>query len=148
MNHRIAIINGPNLNLLGRREQGIYGKESLSDLQLNLTLKWTSDELELMFFQSNHEGELIDYVQGLSGVSALVINPGGYTHTSVSLRDALLAINLPFVEVHISNVHAREAFRRLSYFSDIAHATICGCGIKGYDFAIEFMVDCLKSTID
>ena len=148
MNHRIAIINGPNLNLLGKREQSIYGTASLFTLQQNLLTRWGSSDLELVFFQSNHEGELIDFVQKLDGVSALVINPGGYTHTSVSLRDTLLAVEIPFVEVHISNVHAREAFRRLSYFSDIALATICGCGIKGYDFAVELLVDWLNSSIE
>ena len=148
MKNRIAIINGPNLNLLGQREQGIYGNVSLPDLQQHLLEKWSTDSLEFEFFQSNHEGQLIDYIQGLKGVSGLVINPGGYTHTSVSIRDSLLAVAIPFVEVHISNVHAREPFRRISYFSDIALATICGFGVKGYDFAIEFMLDCLNSTID
>ena len=148
MKHRIAIINGPNLNLIGQREQAIYGNVSLSALQQHLLENWSSESLALEFFQSNHEGQLIDYIQGLSGVSGLVVNPGGYTHTSISIRDALLAVELPFVEVHISNVHAREPFRRLSYFSDIAQATICGFGLKGYEFAIEFMVDCLNSTID
>ncbi|MEQ8819866.1 MAG: type II 3-dehydroquinate dehydratase [Sumerlaeia bacterium] len=134
----IAILNGPNLNLLGTREPERYGRETLSDIERHL--RWMADEVnvELTFFQSNHEGLLIDTIHELrERVDAIIINPGGLTHTSVALRDALLAVDKPIYEVHISNIHAREEFRHHSYISDIAVGVICGLGTRGYEYALR-----------
>ncbi len=135
----IAVIHGPNLNLLGRREPTVYGRQSLQDI--NESIKHEADSLSLAvrFFQSNAEHELVDYVQScVDDVDAVIINPAALTHTSVALRDALLAVELPFIEVHLSNVAAREAFRRRSYFADKAVATISGLGPEGYLAALRF----------
>jgi len=134
----IAVINGPNLNLLGTREPEVYGRETLQDIEGRL--RGVAGELgqELDFFQSNHEGAIIDHVQGLKGrADFIVINPGGLTHTSVALRDALSAVAIPFYEVHLSNVHAREPFRRHSYLSDLAVGVIAGLGPMGYEVALR-----------
>jgi 3-dehydroquinate dehydratase-2 len=135
---KVLVLNGPNLNLLGRREPDVYGATTLQDLENGLIAKAPAG-MSLEFYQSNHEGEIIDRIHQLMDepVDGIVINPGAWTHTSVAIRDALSAVNVPFVEVHISNVHAREAFRHHSYFSDIALAVIAGCGIQGYTFALE-----------
>lgn len=136
---KILVINGPNLNLLGRREPSVYGATSLEEIESALRRKALSIGVEVDFFQSNHEGELIDRIQKAPsmGFGAFIINPGGYTHTSVALRDALLAVNLPFVEVHLSKAASREPFRQVNYFSDIAAGTISGMGPLGYEIALE-----------
>jgi len=136
----ILVLHGPNLNLLGTREPGIYGADTLDSI--NARLSWRASEagLSLDTFQSNHEGALVDRVQaaGRDGTRFILINPGAFTHTSVALRDALLGVAIPFVEIHLSNVHAREDFRRHSYFSDVAIGVICGLGAQGYELALDF----------
>ncbi|MFT6072945.1 MAG: 3-dehydroquinate dehydratase-2 [Alphaproteobacteria bacterium] len=143
MQHKILIINGPNLNLLGKREPTIYGNASLRDLEDSLIKKFNTNNVTLDFFQSNHEGALIDCIHNAptENYTAIIINAGAYTHTSVALHDALAGVALPFVEIHISNVYAREAFRHHSYLSPIANAVICGMGFKGYEFAIHYCLD-------
>jgi 3-dehydroquinate dehydratase-2 len=128
------------LNLLGTREPGIYGKERLVDINERLMAIGKARGAIVECFQSNHEGELIDLVHraGTGQVASIIINPGGLTHTSVALRDALGAVNIPFLEVHLSNIHAREPFRHHSYFSDLAIGTICGLGALGYELALQF----------
>lgn len=136
----IAIVHGPNLNLLGSREPAVYGHETLSDI--NQSLQSLGDELGLTIscFQSNAEHELIDTLHGLRGqAQGLVLNPAAFTHTSVALRDAVAAIDLPFVEVHLSNVYRREPFRHHSYFSDLASAVISGLGSEGYRAAMRYL---------
>jgi len=135
---RILVIHGPNLNLLGRREPAVYGTQTLADI--DSALEATAKELgvEIDAFQSNHEGELIDRIQEAMGTaSGILINPGGLTHTSVALRDALVATELPVVEVHLSNVYAREDFRQKSFVSEIAVGVISGLGADGYCFGLE-----------
>ena len=135
----LLVLHGPNLNLLGSREPQIYGRETLQDINNRLLAKASESGVELRCFQSNSEAELIDCVHnaGAEGVQFIVINPAGFTHTSVALRDALAGVGIPFIEVHLSNVHAREAFRHHSYFSDKAVGVICGLGSQGYDFALD-----------
>jgi 3-dehydroquinate dehydratase-2 len=138
-NHRkVLVLHGPNLNLLGTREPHIYGGERLQDVDGKLVNQAAVAGIELETFQSNSESELIDRVHNarLTGVDFIIINPGAFTHTSVALRDALAAVRIPFIEVHLSNVHAREPFRHKSYFSDLAVGTICGLGSKGYEYAL------------
>lgn len=136
---RILVLHGPNLNLLGTREPAIYGSQTLADVHGAMFARARAANVLLESFQSNHEGELIDQVQAArdQGVGFIIINPGGYTHTSVALRDALAAVAIPFIEVHLSNVHAREPFRHRSYFSDIAVGVIAGLGAQGYLLALE-----------
>lgn len=140
MAKKLLLLNGPNLNLLGTREPAVYGATTLADIEQAARAQAASAGASLDCFQSNHEGALIDRIHAARGedVDAIVINPGGLTHTSVALRDALAAVAIPFVEVHISNVHAREAFRHHSYLSAIAQGVICGLGPDGYRFAIDF----------
>ncbi|GLB69377.1 type II 3-dehydroquinate dehydratase [Arthrobacter mangrovi] len=139
---KLLILNGPNLNLLGTREPHIYGADTLADVEKLAADAAEARGLTVECFQSNHEGALIDAVHAARGTAAgIVINPGGYTHTSVALRDALSGVDLPVVEVHISNVHRREEFRHHSYISGIAEAVIAGAGISGYRFAIELLAD-------
>ncbi len=137
---KILVVHGPNLNLLGTREPGIYGHETLEDIDRRLAQLAHDYQVELEAFQSNHEGALIERVHAAKkqGFAFIVINPGGLTHTSISLRDALAAVRIPFIEVHLSNIHAREPFRKTSYFSDIAVGTICGLGSRGYDLALQY----------
>lgn len=144
---RILVLHGPNLNLLGRREPGIYGLTTLSDIHEAMESRAKADGVLLESFQSNHEGELVDRVQAAAteGVNFIVINPAAYTHTSVALRDALTGVAIPFVEVHLSNVHAREPFRHHSYFSDKAVGVICGLGAQGYQLALEFALSRLRT---
>ncbi|KAF9869683.1 hypothetical protein CkaCkLH20_12870 [Colletotrichum karsti] len=145
MASRILLINGPNLNLLGTREPETYGSTTLSDV-VSMAEKQAADlKIHIENFQSNHEGGIIDRIHEAKGnIDAIVINPGAYTHTSVGIRDALLGVDIPFVEIHISNVHAREAFRHHSYLSDKAAAVICGLGVFGYTAAIEFAAKHMK----
>lgn len=140
MARKILLINGPNLNLLGTREPEVYGKQTLSDIENAAEQQIKAADGVFLCFQSNHEGALIDRIHAARAeqVEAIVINPGAYTHTSVALRDALAGVSIPFVEVHISNIHQREAFRHHSYLSDIAKGVICGLGTDGYRFAIDF----------
>jgi 3-dehydroquinate dehydratase-2 len=134
----ILVIHGPNLNLLGRREPEVYGTQTLADIDAELQAAAKELGVEIDCFQSNHEGELIDRIQEAMGASAgILINPGGFTHTSVALRDALVATSLPVVEVHLSNVFAREDFRQHSYVSPIAMGVISGLGADGYRFGLE-----------
>jgi 3-dehydroquinate dehydratase-2 len=135
---QILCLNGPNLNLLGSREPDKYGHDTLDDIARRLESLAANSGHELLFVQSNAEHELIDAVHraGASGAVFALINPAGYTHTSIALRDALLAVRIPFIEVHLSNVHAREPFRAHSYFSDIAVGTISGLGALGYELAL------------
>lgn len=135
----IAIINGPNLNLLGTREPGIYGSQTFDEYYDGLRKKYPS--VEFSYFQSNIEGELVNELQR-TGFSAdgIILNPGGYTHTSVAIGDAIAAIKAPVIEVHISNIHAREEFRRLSHVSGKARGTIAGLGLKGYMLAVEYFL--------
>jgi 3-dehydroquinate dehydratase-2 len=138
MTRRILIINGPNLNLLGTREPHIYGATTLNDVISQAQTHAKSLSAEVEAFQSNHEGAIVDRLHSARGkVDAVIINAGAYTHTSVAIRDALLAVDIPFIEVHITNVHAREAFRHHSYLSDKAEAVICGLGTFGYTAAVE-----------
>ena len=134
----VFILNGPNLNLLGTREPDVYGHETLADIEVRLKNKAMGLNLDIDFRQSNSEGELVNWIQeaGASG-SGVIINAGAYTHTSVALHDALLSVNIPAIEVHLSNIFAREDFRHHSYISKIAHGVICGFGPIGYEFALE-----------
>jgi 3-dehydroquinate dehydratase-2 len=135
---RILVLNGPNLNMLGKREPEIYGSQTLAQIIEKLSLKAEKIDTELQHLQSNAEAELIDRLhQSFDRIDFIIINPAAFTHTSVALRDALLSVNIPFIEVHLSNVHAREVFRQQSYFSDIAIGVICGLGSKGYDYALD-----------
>lgn len=136
----IAVINGPNLNLLGVREPEVYGTETLDDINQSLTELANQLDLSLRFKQSNAEHELVDFIHQCyhDKVTAIIINPAAFTHTSVALRDALLGTQIPFVEVHLSNVHAREAFRAESWFSDVAVGTITGLGSQGYQMALRY----------
>jgi len=134
----VLVLHGPNLNLLGTREPRIYGRETLTEINSRLQASGRQRGVEVRCFQSNAEGALVDRVQAArdEGVRFIIANPAAYTHTSVALRDALAAVAIPFIEVHLSNVHAREAFRRHSFFSDLALGTICGIGSLGYDLAL------------
>lgn len=140
---RLLVIHGPNLNLLGSREPDKYGRTTLADINLMLSRRAESAGIELETFQSNHEGALIERIHAAreQGVRAIVINPAGYTHTSVALRDALAAVEIPFIEVHLSNVYAREPFRHHSYFSALAIGVISGLGSEGYLLALEYLLN-------
>ena len=146
MSRKILLINGPNLNLLGTREPQIYGSTTLPDVVAAAQRQAQSLSVTLEAVQSNHEGVIIDKIQEAreTGVSGIIINPGGFTHTSVAIRDALLSVDIPFIEIHVSNVHAREPWRHHSYFSDKAVAVICGLGVYGYTAAIEFAARHMK----
>jgi len=137
---RILVLQGPNLNMLGVREPSVYGRTTLADIHHAMEDRARASGAQLESFQSNHEGELIDRVQAAytEGVDFIIINPGGFGHTSVALRDALAAVAIPFVEVHISNVHSREPFRHHTYLSAIAVGVICGLGAEGYQYALDF----------
>ncbi|EJN05038.1 type II 3-dehydroquinate dehydratase [Herbaspirillum sp. YR522] len=140
MAKHLLLLNGPNLNLLGTREPEVYGSTTLADVESRAQAQARAAGADLQAFQSNHEGALIDRIHAARGeaVDAIVINPGGLTHTSVALRDALAGVAIPFVEVHISNVHQREQFRHFSYLSGIARAVMCGFGVDGYRLAVDY----------
>ena len=143
---RVLVLHGPNLNLLGTREPEHYGRVTLSDINMALARMADAASVDLESFQSNHEGALIERIHAAreQGVRAIIINLAAYTHTSVALRDALAAVAIPFVEVHLSNVHAREPFRHHSYFSDLAIGVICGLGHQGYLLALEYLLNKLN----
>jgi len=143
MAQSLLIIHGPNLDLLGTREPAIYGKTRLTDIDAELQQLAAARGARIQAFQSNHEGALIDRIHAAAsdGTDFIVINPAAFTHTSVALRDALAAVGIPFVEVHLSNVHRREAFRHHSYFSDLAVGVICGLGAAGYRSAVSYALD-------
>jgi 3-dehydroquinate dehydratase II len=140
---KLLLINGPNLNLLGTREPAVYGSTTLADVEAMARAEATALGAELLTFQSNHEGALVDRVHAARDekVEFIVINPGAYTHTSVALRDALAGVAIPFFELHISNVHRRESFRHHSYLSDIAEGVIVGLGVMGYRLAVRAAVE-------
>lgn len=139
----ILVLHGPNLNLLGTREPQVYGSTTLEQINSDLSAHAARRGAALTAFQSNHEGALIDRVQAArtDGTTFVIINPGGFTHTSVALRDAFAGVALPFIEVHLSNIHRREAFRHHSYFSDLAEGVILGLGAAGYRLALEAALD-------
>jgi 3-dehydroquinate dehydratase-2 len=151
----ILIINGPNLNLLGTREPAFYGTETLADVEATAKSLASTHGLSLETFQSNHEGAIIDRIHAAAGfgphgdnqrhVDWIIINPGAFTHTSVGIRDALTGVNIPFVECHISNVHAREAFRHKSFLSDEAFAVIAALGTFGYEASVNFVARKIKT---
>ena len=148
VNRSVLVIQGPNLNLLGMREPEVYGTITLDDIHKKLADLAKQADISLETYQSNHEGELIDRVQKAKkdGASFIIINPGGFTHTSVALRDALAGVAIPFIEVHLSNIHQREEFRKHSYFSDLAMGVICGLGAHGYELALNTIQHKLSST--
>jgi 3-dehydroquinate dehydratase-2 len=137
---RVLVINGPNLNLLGTREPAIYGGRTLADIEAELTDVAGRYAAEVVFFQTNHEGALVDRIHTArtDGTRFIIINAAAFTHTSIALRDALAAVALPFIEVHLSNVHRREEFRHHSYLSDLAVGSVVGLGAAGYRYALEF----------
>ena len=145
-NLRILVLHGPNLNMLGSREPGHYGQQSLSDISAQLDQLAASLHIELSSFQSNHEGALVDRIQQAAseGVDGIVINPAAYTHSSIAIRDALLATAIPFIEVHLSNVHSREAFRHHSMLADAACGVIAGFGGTSYLLALRGLNDVLR----
>ncbi len=144
---QILVLHGPNLNLLGTREPQVYGATTLDQINQSLAAHAQSRGVSLTAFQSNHEGALIDRVHAarLDGTRFIVINPGAFTHTSVALRDAISGVAIPFIEVHLSNVHKREPFRHHSYFSDIAEGVILGLGAHGYQLALDAAIDRLSA---
>ena len=138
----ILLINGPNLNLLGKREPNIYGDKDLELIEQELVDKASKLDCNLECFQSNSESEIVDLIQQKStSTDVIIINPGGYTHTSIAIRDAFLAVEVPFIEIHISNIFAREEFRKESYFSDIAVGIISGLGFEGYNLALDAAIN-------
>ena len=145
--NKILILNGPNLNLLGTREPQVYGHTTLADVEALMITQAAARGVDAECFQSNHEGALIDRIHAArtQGMGYIMINPGGLTHTSVALRDALAGVAIPFIEVHISNVHKREEFRHQSYLSGIAEAVLCGFGTSGYSMALNHICDKLQA---
>jgi len=148
MTSTILVIHGPNLNLLGKREPEVYGYLTLEDINQQLTAQAEKATLQLDTFQSNWEGAIVDQIHQAQqdGVQYIIINPAALTHTSVAVRDALLGVAIPFIEVHLSNVHAREAFRHHSYLSDKAIGVICGLGAKGYAAALDYVIEKIQSS--
>lgn len=148
MTSTILVIHGPNLNLLGKREPEVYGYLTLEDINQQLTAQAEKATLQLDTFQSNWEGAIVDRIHQAQqdGVQYIIINPAALTHTSVAVRDALLGVAIPFIEVHLSNVHAREAYRHHSYLSDKAIGVICGLGAKGYAAALDYVIEKIQSS--
>ncbi|NVK39546.1 MAG: type II 3-dehydroquinate dehydratase [Gammaproteobacteria bacterium] len=144
----ILVLHGPNLNLLGTREPEIYGADTLEDINDGLTQLAKENGHHLLTLQSNAEYEIIERIHAArkEGIDFIIINPAAFTHTSVAIRDALLGVDIPFIEVHISNVHAREEFRSHSYFSDVAVGVICGLGVQGYQLALQRVMTLMNST--
>lgn len=143
--NNILIINGPNLNLLGNREPNIYGKQSLRDINNHILEISKTNNMNSFFYQSNIEGNIVAKIQESKDIiNFIIINPAAYTHTSVAIRDAFLAINIPFIEIHLSNPHKRESFRHKSYLSDIAYGVILGMGTKSYELAMVAAIDYCK----
>jgi len=141
----LLLVNGPNLNLVGKREPSIYGAQTLDDIQKELMTLAHELDVRLKFFQSNSEGEMIDCIQNsVSSIDGILINAGAYTHTSIALRDALLGVAIPFVEVHLSNIYSREEFRHKSFLSDKALGLVCGFGANSYQLALQGIVSHLK----
>jgi 3-dehydroquinate dehydratase-2 len=142
----ILVLHGPNLNLLGEREPAVYGSDTLDDINQQLQQMATEGEHHLLTMQSNAEYELVERVQDArqEGVNFILINPAAFTHTSVALRDALAAVDIPFIEIHLSNIHRREEFRHHSYFSDVAVGVICGLGAQGYKLALTAALEILE----
>ena len=138
---KILIVNGPNLNWLGKREPAVYGSKTLEDLEKYLSEQFSGQDIELCFFQANGEGDIIDFIQMGSGAQGLIINPGAFTHYSYAIRDCVASMEFPAIEVHISNVHAREAFRRESVIAPVCKGQICGLGFTGYKLAVEALTD-------
>ena len=138
---KVLLINGPNLNLLGSREPETYGSTTLKEIEKKVASTLRGHEIDCESFQSNSEGEIIDWLHHNHRADFLLLNPGALSHTSVGLRDAVLGVGIPFIEIHLSNVHKREEFRHHSYFSDIAIGALAGLGVKGYLLAAEFAVD-------
>ena len=147
---KLLLLNGPNLNLLGSREPEIYGSDTLDDIANRLSAQATKKNHQITHYQSNHEGDLVNQIHQAAQdkVAFILFNPAAYTHTSVALRDALLGTNIPFIEIHLSNVHQREEFRQHSYFSDIAVGTIVGFGAQGYELALEAAISHLEKTVN
>lgn len=145
-NH-ILLLNGPNLNLLGQREPHLYGQDTLEKVEKRLTEQFSEAGMRLSCFQSNSESELIDRIHAAKSdkIEYIIFNPAAFTHYSIALRDALTAVAIPFIEVHLSNVHARESFRQVSYFSDIAKGTIVGFGSQGYELAAQAVIQQLDT---
>ena len=139
---RVLLLNGPNLNLLGSREPQHYGSITLSEIEARLAEQARQAGVECSAFQSNADSDLVARIQsaGREGVDFIILNPAAYTHTSIAMRDALSATGIPFIEVHLSNIHARDSFRHRSYFSDLAVGTICGLGAKGYELALAYVL--------
>ncbi|WP_226806826.1 type II 3-dehydroquinate dehydratase [Candidatus Vallotia cooleyia] len=148
MSLRILVINGPNLNLLGTREPQTYGSKTLAQIEQALAQKAAAAKVTLTCFQSNYEGEIIARLHQARDeqISFVLINPAAFTHTSIAIRDAISEIRAPFVEIHLSNVHRREAFRHTSYFSDLAEGVICGLGWRGYLYALDFALERLRRS--
>ena len=143
----LLLINGPNLNLVGKREPNIYGPQTLEDIQRELSTLASQLGVELNFFQSNSEGEIIDCIQkSVGSIDGIIINAGAYTHTSIALRDALLGVAIPYVEVHLSNIYSREEFRHKSYLADKALGLVCGFGANSYRLAMQGIVSYLKTV--
>lgn len=145
----IQVINGPNLNLLGTRESNIYGTITLEEINNNLSIKASQKGHHLKALQSNSESELIESIHTLMGKSVdfMLINPAAFTHTSIAIRDSILAVQIPFIEIHLSNIYSRETFRNFSYFSDIAIGVVSGLGPKGYELALDYALSHCESTL-
>ena len=144
---QIMLLNGPNLNMLGKREPSVYGYQTLAEIELELADVAKNLGVSLTCFQSNSEADLIKKLHtSIDSIDGIIINPAAFTHTSIALRDAMLTVNIPFIEVHLSNIHQRETFRHHSYFSDISVGTIVGLGTLGYEYALDAIVKHLHKT--
>tara|TARA_B100000945_G_C20262950_1_gene540203 strand:- start:116 stop:574 length:459 start_codon:yes stop_codon:yes gene_type:complete len=145
---KVLLLNGPNLNLLGNREPEIYGSTTLEEIEGKVESILREHKIDCEIFQSNSEGELIDWIQKNRGADFMLLNPGALAHTSIGLRDAVISIEIPFIEIHLSNVFKREEFRHNSYFSDVAIGALTGLGEKGYQLAAEFAIDYIEQKLN